>query len=49
LTGIVDGINSNRYASDYKLISGSGRGNQKFKVRLGKGGGGLWRFEPRKN
>ncbi len=49
LSGIVDGINSNRYASDYKLISARGAGNQKFKVRLGKGGGGLWRFEPRKN
>jgi alpha-glucosidase len=49
LSGIVDGINSNRYASDYKIISARGAGNQKFKVRLGKGGGGLWRFEPSKN
>jgi alpha-glucosidase len=46
LTGIIDGINSNRYASDYKIISGKGYGNQTFKIKLGKGGGGLWRFEP---
>ena len=44
-TGIVDGINSDRYAADYKIVYGSGHGNQPFKIRLGKGGGGLWRFE----
>lgn len=47
VTGIVDGINSHRYAADYKMVSGSGHGNQPFKIRLGKGGGGLWRFESR--
>ena len=46
LIGIIDGINSDRYASDYKIISGIGHGNQSFKMKLGKGGGGLWRFEP---
>ena len=46
VTGIIDGINSDRYASDYKLITGIGHGKQPFKIKLGKGGGGLWRFQP---
>lgn len=43
-TGIIDGVNSHRYASDYKIISGTVPSNLKLKIRLAKGGGGLWRF-----
>jgi alpha-glucosidase len=49
LTAITDGINSNRYASDYEIINSHGNGEGKFTIRLGKGGGGVWRFEPEKN
>lgn len=46
LTGVIDGTNSNRYASDYEIISQIGHGNERLTIRLGKGGGGLWRFAP---
>ncbi|MCZ2475926.1 glycoside hydrolase family 97 protein [Aquirufa ecclesiirivi] len=45
LTGIIDGINSNRYAADYVMTKGIGNGKEILKIRLGKGGGGVWRFE----
>jgi alpha-glucosidase len=48
LTGMIDGINSNQYAADYKIISGSGNGENIFTVRLAKGGGGIWRFVAQK-
>lgn len=46
LTGIIDGINSNRYASDYEILNRQGNAEEKFIIRLGKGGGGLWRLDP---
>jgi len=46
LTGIADGINSNKYASDYAIISAKGNAKEKFTIHLSKGGGGVWRFEP---
>ena len=46
LTGIIDGINSNRYASDYEIVNRQGNGEEKFIKRLSKGGGGLWRLTP---
>ena len=46
LTGIIDGVNSNKYASDYQFISKTAITDQKLKIRLGKGGGGVWRIEP---
>lgn len=49
LSGISDGLNSNKYASDYNLISRRGDVNEKFSIKLSKGGGGVWRFEPIKN
>lgn len=44
LTGIIDGVNSNDYASDYQFISKTAITDQKLKIRLGKGGGGVWRI-----
>ena len=49
LTGIIDGMNSNRYASDYEILNRHGTAEEKFKLKLSKGGGGVWRFEPAKN
>jgi alpha-glucosidase len=49
LTGIVDGINSNKYASDYKVISMEGDAKEKMTIQIRKGGGGVWRLEPIKN
>jgi alpha-glucosidase len=49
ITGITDGINSNKYASDYEIISEKGDTRKKFTIKLSKGGGGIWRFEPLKN
>jgi alpha-glucosidase len=46
LTGIIDGVNSNNYPADYQFISKTGITDQKLKIRLGKGGGGVWRIEP---
>jgi alpha-glucosidase len=46
LTGIIDGVNSNNYAADYQFISKTGITDQKLKIRIGKGGGGVWRIEP---
>jgi len=46
LTGIIDGVNSNMYASDYQFISQTAIKDQKLKISLGKGGGGVWRIEP---
>jgi alpha-glucosidase len=49
LTGISDGLNSNQYASDYQFIDRQGDVKDKFVLKLSKGGGGVWRFEPIKN
>jgi alpha-glucosidase len=49
LTGIIDGINSNKYASDYKVISMEGDAKEKMTIQIRKGGGGVWRLEPIKN
>ena len=46
LTGIIDGVNSNNYASDYQFISKTAITDHTIKIRLGKGGGGVWRLEP---
>lgn len=46
LTAMIDGINSNRYASDYEIVNRQGNAEEKFIIRLSKGGGGLWRFAP---
>ena len=40
-----DGINANRYASDYKKITGITDSNTKLKIHLAKGGGWVARFE----
>jgi hypothetical protein len=48
LNGIIDGINSNKYAADYKILNLQGTADEKFTIKLSKGGGGVWRFEPKK-
>jgi alpha-glucosidase len=48
LTGIIDGVNSNKYAADYEIISRHGDAEEKFIIKLSKGGGGVCRFEPQK-
>jgi alpha-glucosidase len=49
LTGIVDGINSNKYASDYKINAHQGDAKEKMTIQLSKGGGGVWRIESSKS
>jgi alpha-glucosidase len=48
LTGIIDGVNSNKYAADYEIISNHGDAEEKFIIKLSKGGGGVCQFEPQK-
>ncbi|MHA8065704.1 glycoside hydrolase family 97 protein [Aquirufa sp. ROCK2-A2] len=45
LNGITDGVNSNKYASDYVMISQKGDAKEKMTIHLSKGGGGVWRIE----
>ena len=45
ITGIIDGVNSNNYASDYSIVSMQNSRDQTLSIKLGKGGGGVWRLE----
>ncbi len=46
LSGIVDGVNSNSYASDYRFINQSVISEQTLRVKLAKGGGAVIRIDP---
>lgn len=46
LSGIIDGVNSNSYASDYKFINQIGISDQTLHIRLAKGGGAVIKIEP---
>lgn len=48
VTGIIDGINSNNYASDYKIILKQKTTEQIINLKLAKGGGSVLRIEPLK-
>ena len=46
LSGVIDGINSGTYASDYEFINRSGISDQSLRIRLAKGGGTAIKIEP---
>jgi alpha-glucosidase len=46
LSGIIDGVNSNSYASDYQIINHLGISDQTLHIKLAKGGGAVIKIEP---
>jgi alpha-glucosidase len=46
LSGIVDGVNSSSYASDYQFINQVGISDQNLHIKLAKGGGAVIKIEP---
>lgn len=46
LSGIIDGVNSNSYASDYQFINQTEVSRQTLRIKLAKGGGAVIKIEP---
>ncbi len=46
LSGIIDGVNSNTYASDYQFINQTEISDQTLRIKLAKGGGAVIKIEP---
>lgn len=46
LSGIIDGVNSNSYASDHQFINQIEISDQTLRIKLAKGGGAVIKIEP---